>query len=299
MLKKLAPLGAVFVSAAIALAVGERHDTPSTTTTIPYLGDRTTSTTLTGCSGQVTVIIQTPITVPDCTTTPTAPPTSSPTPGGACALIDPFCKPAGLDIDYYANPLGGYSSGNPPSSYYITQALRPLDSSLTNVTFFPQNYPAAGLPETYPNPAYPSAPYLVGWQRDTNGGVTVDANNFTLVYHGFYRARKTGAHTVCTTADNRNEVFFGHGNAFSCLDGKPSPSAEPLLVTTGGNYINGIVCMDVNLIAGLYYPVRNVMGNWQGPSAFNFTIKEPDVAFESRTNDFSGHVYPSNCGLLF
>jgi hypothetical protein len=292
--KFLAPLGAFFVSAAAILVIGDPHDTP-TTTTIPYFGDHTTSTTLTGCSGQVTVVIQTPIKVPTCTTTPTP----TPTPGGACTLIDPFCKPAGLDIEYYTNALGGYSSGNPPSSYYITQGLSPLDSSLTNVTFFPQNFAPVGLPAVYPNPTYPTAPYWVGWQRDTNGGVVVDANNFTLVYQGFYRARKTGTHGICSTADNRNEVFFGHGNAFSCLDGKPSASATPLFVTTGGNFINGIVCRDVDLVAGLYYPVRNVMGNWQGPSAFNFTVQEPGVAFESRTNDFSGYAYPTNCGLLF
>ncbi|KAK4039623.1 hypothetical protein C8A01DRAFT_46954 [Parachaetomium inaequale] len=301
MLKTLAPLGAVFVSAATALALGERHDTPSTTTTIPYLGDCTTSTTLTGCSGQVTVVVQTPIAVPACTTTATstAPPTSTPTPGGACLLIDPFCKPAGLDIEYYANPMGGYSSGNPPSSYYLTQGLRPLDSSLTNVTFFPQNTNPVGLERIYPYPPLPNAPYFVGWQRETNGGVVVDANNFTLVYQGFYRARKTGTHAICASADNEDDVFFGHGNAFSCLDGKASANAQPLLVATGASLINGVICKDVDLVSGLYYPVRNVMGNWQGGSAFNFTVKEPDVALEDRTHDFAGRVYPSKCGLLF
>ncbi|GAB1315660.1 Floculation protein FLO1 [Madurella fahalii] len=301
--KTLAPLGAIFISAATALNAG----LSTTTTTIPYFGTCTTSTTLTPCgTGHVTVVIQTPITEPVCTTTPTATatsttstPTASPTPGGPCLLVNPLCRPAGLNIDYYTNPLGGYSSGTPPSSYYITEDLSPLDSSLTNVTFFPQNQGPSGLPVVFPpNPTLPNAPYHVGWTRDTNGGVTVDANNFTLVYQGFYRARRTGVHAICSTADNENDVFFGHGNAFSCLNGRPSPDAAPLLVSTGGFFQNGLVCRNVDLIAGLYYPVRNVMGNWQGPSAFNFTIQEPGVAFESRTNDFTGNAYPHQCGIF-
>jgi hypothetical protein len=216
-------------------------------------------------------------------------------------LVSPLCTPAGLDIAYYANPLGGYSSGNPPSSYYITEGLKPLDSSLTNVTFFPQNFNApAGSQVVNPNPTYPGAAgaYYVGWTRDTNGGVIVDANNFTVVYEGFYRAPATGTYTLCSTADNENDVFFGHGNALSCLDGKAPTGAKPLLTTTGGSFINGIVCKTVDLTAGLYYPVRNVMGNWQGPSAFNFTIQGPGVAAEDRTHDFTGLVYPRRCGLF-
>ncbi|KXX72845.1 hypothetical protein MMYC01_210659 [Madurella mycetomatis] len=300
--KTSALLGAIFVSAATALNVG----LSTTTTTIPYFGTSTTSTTLKGCgAGHVTVIIQTPITVPACTATATATatsttniPTSSPIPGGPCLLVNPLCAPAGLNIDYYTNPLGGYSSGEPPSSYYITEGLRPLDSSLTNVTFFPQDRTQDGLPTVFPNPNLPNAPYYVGWTRDTNGGVTVDANNFTLVYQGFYRARETGTHVICSTADNENDVFFGHGNAFSCLNGRPSPGATPLLVATGGFFQNGLVCRNVDLIAGLYYPVRNVAGNWQGPSAFNFTIQEPSGAFENRTNDFAGNAYPRQCGIF-
>ncbi|KAL2126116.1 hypothetical protein VTI74DRAFT_1667 [Chaetomium olivicolor] len=308
-LKTLAPLGAVLLSAATALNLAERHDTPSTTTTtIPYLGSCDSTITLSPCADQVTVVIQTPIGVSVCTNIPTtvsttASPTSStptPIPGGPCALVNPLCRPEGLDIDYYANPFYGYSSGNPPSSYYITERLSPKDSSLTNVTFFPQNTGAdgAGLPRIYPDPAHPGGAYLVGWTRSTNGGVTVDANNFTVVYQGFYRAPKTGTYNICSTADNENDVFFGHGNAFSCIDGKPSAAAKPLLVTTGGYFQNGLVCKNVDLVGGLYYPVRNVMGNHQGPSAFNFTIQEPGVPFGKRTNDFTGSVYPRKCGIF-
>jgi hypothetical protein len=292
-----APIGAIFLFAGLVVATGE----PAIiTTTIPYLGSCTNTITWEPCGGQTIVVIETPIAVPVCSTTVTSTSTSSaptwtPTPNGPCQ-VKPFCAAAGLDIDYYSNPLGGYSSGKPPSSYYITEGLKPLDSSLTNTTFFPQNYGApAGSQVVYP---VPKLPYYVGWKRDTNGGVTVDANNFTVVYEGFYRAPTTGTYSLCATADNEDDVFFGHGNALNCLDGKAPADAKPLLSTTGGNYINGIVCKTVDLVAGWYYPVRNVMGNYQGPSAFNFTIQAPGVAEADRTHDFAGLVYPLSCGLF-
>lgn len=261
------------------------------TVTIPYLGPTTTSTTLTPCVGPPTVVVETPIATPVCPPRPTV------TPGGACLSVKP-CAPAGLNIDYYANAFAGYSSGSVPPSYYITEGLTPLQSSLTNETFFPQDYAPTNLPVVYPDPALPAARYWVGWTRITNGGVTVDANNFTLVYQGFYRAPATGTYQLCATADNEDAVYFGAGNAFSCSDGTAPADATPLFTSTGANFINGINCTNVDLVEGFYYPVRNVMGNWQGPSAFNFTIQAPGVSFEDRSNDFSGNAYPHDCGVF-
>jgi hypothetical protein len=222
-----------------------------------------------------------------------------PTPGGPCPLIKPRCPPSGLDVDYFANPFGGYSRQNSlPWSYYITQNLQPLQSSFTNLTFFPQDLgPPANFPKVYPRSDLPTAWYAVGWTKQTNGGITVDANNFTLVYSGFYRAPATGKYTLCSTADNENDVFFGHGNAFSCLDGSVDTTVKPIVVTTGGSFVNGIKCADLNLVKGAYYPLRSVMGDWQGPSAFNLTMQVPGQRFEDRGNDYTGVVYPTTCRL--
>ncbi|EGX92327.1 GLEYA adhesin domain [Cordyceps militaris CM01] len=312
---------------------------PITTVTIPYLGDHTTSTVITHCGITTVVVetplisstcssttsstttsttqhptstststsIHTTTHVPTTTSTSTSTTSSTsttvipiPTPGGPCPLIKPGCAAAGLNIDSYPNPFTGYSrEGSLPWSYYITQRLRPLASSLTNVAFFPQDTgPPAPLPRVFPSPAFPLAWYAVGWTKLTNGGVRVDANNFTLVYAGFYRAPETGRYALCSTADNENDVFFGHGNAFSCLDGTTDARARPLVVSTGGNYINGLKCAEVDLVRGAWYPLRSVMGNWQGPSAFNLTIKTPSQTFEQRRNDFSGLAYPRSCGLF-
>ncbi|KAI0967169.1 hypothetical protein F4678DRAFT_254271 [Xylaria arbuscula] len=257
-------------------AACQQRPTSTITTTIPWTGTVVTSTTITPCTGPATIYIETPI---ETTTCPPAPTPIRPVP---CEAL-PDCSAYGLNIDYYANPIGGYGAGTVPASYYITEGLSPLDSSFTNTTFFPQDMPPADT---------------TGWTRDTNGGVIVNANNFTLVYYGFYVPPSTGIFTICTSADNENDVFLGKGNAYSCDTGKPSADAQPLQVTTGGSYVNPINCTDVYLYEGLYYPIRSVMGNYGGPSAFNLTIWEPDVPFEDREHDFTGSVYPLSCAWL-
>ncbi|KAI0862519.1 hypothetical protein F4860DRAFT_512867 [Xylaria cubensis] len=262
-------VGFLFVGRVICL-----RPTSTTTTTIPWTGISVTSTTITPCTGPATVVIETPFQTPACSSTPL------PVRPAPCETL-PDCQADGLNIDYYSNPVNGYGSGNLPPSYYITQGLSPLASSLTNITFFPQDMP----PEN-----------TAGWTRDTNGGIIVNANNFTLVYYGFYLAPSTGLFTICSSSDNENDVFFGQGNAFSCDNGKPSANATPLGVSKGGFYVDPINCTDVYLTQGRYYPVRNVIGNYNGPSAFNFTIWEPGVPWEDRTNNFAGDVYPLSCG---
>ncbi|PHH76454.1 hypothetical protein CDD82_3979 [Ophiocordyceps australis] len=287
----------MYVLLYILVAASLASSNPTTTLTIPCVRPDPTTTQLPPCGlGRITIIVETPLPTANCHT-PAPLPFPSPVPGGPC-VVSPTCPASGLNIDYYSNPFGGYSrEGQISSSYYINQRLAPRASSLTNVSFFPQDTPP-NLPTVNPDPSMPSTPYWVGWTRNTNGGIYVDGNNFTLTYYGFYRAPVTGLYTLCTTADNENDVFWGHGNAFSCLDGRPDPNARPLVFSTGGNYINGIRCADVSLRQGEYYPLRNVMGNWQGPSAFNFTIKDPARNFDARTNDFTGLAYPHSCGLF-
>ncbi|KAI1146348.1 hypothetical protein F4825DRAFT_440975 [Nemania diffusa] len=263
----------LLIQSLFVYGVISQRPTSTTTTTVPWTGAFVTSSTIIPCTGPATVVIETPFETPTC---PPAPPPLQPAP---CETY-PDCGAMGLNIEYYENPVGGFGSGSLPSSYYLTQGLSPLDSSLTNITFFPQDMP-------------PDDP--TGWTRDTNGGITVNANNFTLVYYGFYRAPSTGLFTICSSADNENDMFFGRGDAFSCDSGAPSADAKPLAVSTGGSYINPINCTDVYLFQGRYYPIRNVVGNYQGPSAFNYTIWEPNVPFEERKNDFTGNVYPLSC----
>ena len=119
-----------------------------------------------------------------------------------------------------------------------------------------------------------------------------------MVYSGFYRAPATGSFQLCGSADNENDIYFGDGNAFSCLTGQPGTAADPLVMAVGGSFNNPVSCATVELVQGLYYPIRSVMGNEQGPSAYNLTILPPGTAFEDRTNDFTGLAFPRECGIF-
>ncbi|PNY23181.1 Uncharacterized protein TCAP_06863 [Tolypocladium capitatum] len=231
-----------------------------------------------------------------------------PTAGGPCLAAKPFCHASGLDVISYPNDFAGYSRlGGPPSSYYITQNLKPLQRGHTNATVFPENTdPPPSFQRVFPRPDIPDGYYVIGWTRETNGNVVVDANNYTVVYEGFYRAPTTGKYTFCASADNETDFFFGHDNAFSCLTGHADPAAKPVMMSTGGDLTlpNGVIrndmnCTDLNLVQGGFYPVRNVMGNWHGPSGFNLTIQKPGESFEQRKNVFDGDVYPRSCGFFF
>ncbi len=276
----------------------------STSTTDTTVSVAISSTSLSSVTSVVTstAYVTTPATVTQTITTPTT--TTSTTtatvtlvPGGPC-VANPVCAPVGFDINYYKNVAGGYAgvwgNGILPSSYYITQGLKPLGSSLTNMTLYPANDRPTGRTVVYPYTDR-NEPYYVGWTRSTNGGVTVDANNFTMVYEGLFRAPKTGTYTLCTSADDQSDLFFGHGNALSCLDGKAPASATPFLTTKNASGLGQPICKSVALTAGMYYPVRNVAGNGMGPSAFGFTVQIPS---SSSTNDFSGYAHPLNCGFF-
>ncbi|KAI1193921.1 hypothetical protein F5X97DRAFT_312521 [Nemania serpens] len=266
LLRSTALVGSLFVYQAACL-----RPTETITLTVPWTGPSATSTTIVPCTGTATVLVQTPVATPSCTPTPTVRPTP-------CETL-PDCPADGLDIDYYENPVRYYGTGDIPSSYYISEGLSPLDSSLTNTTYFPQTAGRPGVGET----------------RDVNGGLTVNANNFTLVYSGFYRAPTTGLFTICSSSDNENDLFFGRGAAFSCDTGEPWADAQPLHISTGGFLMNPINCTDIYLVQDRYYPIRSVLGNYNGPSGFNLTIWEPNVPWEARKHDFDGNVYPASC----
>lgn len=184
-----------------------------------------------------------------------------------------------------------------PPSYYITDGLSPINSSITNVTYIPQDYTSdlSGYPKVYADPKNPQVPYYVGYTREVNGGIKVDGNNYTLVYSGFYRAPTTGNYTICASADNADYSYLGGGVAFNCGDGKPDVNATALNgASAGGNYVNPVSCGTVQLFAGEFYPIRSVFGNGDAVSAFNLTIQAPGAVSE---NDNAGYLYPVSCRL--
>ncbi|KAM5361804.1 hypothetical protein ACJA88_014331 [Fusarium oxysporum] len=171
-------------------------------------------------------------------------------------------------------------------------------SATTDVpTYFAQDYmqDLAGYPQIFPDSAYAGKAWYVGYHRTLAGGIKVDANNFTLVYTGYYQAPETGTYELCVTADNANTLYFGQGNAFECGTGETDPNAPALVLTaTGYHFNNPTQCGHVDLIAGRHYPVRNVMGNKNAVSAFEFSVTTPSG---SKTHDFEGQAFPVACGV--
>ncbi|KAF5247217.1 hypothetical protein FANTH_6474 [Fusarium anthophilum] len=215
-----------------------------------------------------------------------------------CA-IEPGCQAAGFNVDYYKNVFErGYGNDemSVPPSYYITDDLTPLDSSVTSETYFAQDYmqDLASYAQIFPDSAYAGKAWYVGYHRTLAGGIKVDGNNFTLVYTGYYQAPETGTYELCVTADNANTLYFGQGNAFECGTGETDPNAPALVLTaTGYHFNNPTQCGHVDLIAGRHYPVRNVMGNKNAVSAFEFSVTTPSG---SKTHDFEGQAFPVACG---
>ncbi|KAF5570122.1 floculation FLO1, partial [Fusarium pseudoanthophilum] len=88
-----------------------------------------------------TTEIKVPTTTAAVETSATSATTDIPVPT-PCA-IEPGCQAAGFNVDYYKNVFErGYGNDemSVPPSYYITDNLTPLDSSVTSETYFAQDY---------------------------------------------------------------------------------------------------------------------------------------------------------------
>ncbi|KAM0280200.1 hypothetical protein ACHAQH_004157, partial [Verticillium albo-atrum] len=127
------------------------------------------------------------------------------------------------------------------------------------------------------------------------GGITLNANNFTLVFTGYFIPETSGTYTFCIdSADNRNALFVGSDSAFPC--GDASNGATPAGATPQAQYLvardDSPQCADVDMVAGFYYPFRQVYGNWGPPSSLDVTVQGPG---EDATSDVSGRVSPNDC----
>ncbi|KAF5026002.1 hypothetical protein F66182_1904 [Fusarium sp. NRRL 66182] len=275
------------------------HDIASSTaSSSAYSTESAAESTSTAHTQETTVTVESS-TVETTTLVATTTATTASDEPSACP-IHPGCHAAGFNVDYYSNAFqSGYGNDemSVPPSYYITEKLIPLDSSITSETYFPQDYHSdiEHFPSVFPNPNAPHVPWYVGYKRTLAGGIAVDANNYTLVYTGYYKAPETGTYELCATADNANTVYFGRGNAFDCGTGEIDPKEPALILTaTGWNMNNPTQCGTVDLMQDQYYPVRNVMGNKNAVSMFEFTIKTPSG---QKSHDFTGKAYPVSCGV--
>ncbi|KAF4982291.1 hypothetical protein FZEAL_2077 [Fusarium zealandicum] len=260
--------------------------TAATTTTAP-LGTDGTRTVIVILPRPTTAIIATTVTGPVAGTT-TVPPaadcgssctqtvvvTSVPLPPGACATISPSCEAQGaglVNVDLYVNPynsqVNGYralNAGRPPTYY---QTLQPFQRRVVNTLSFPRyaRPTSGGVNIGNGIIRFPSA-------RTTYAGVTFKPNNFTLVYNGYFRAETSGSHRFCIFADDVDYFYFG-SNAFDCnTRASPRANATPFI---RASYYPPIPCSNVDLVAGLYYPIRSVYGQYGLPAELSVRVTPP------------------------
>ncbi|WKT42035.1 GLEYA adhesin domain [Fusarium oxysporum f. sp. vasinfectum] len=274
------PPASVISSTVVIESASSTASIPQPTTTAAETSTVETATEVLSTDEPTSTEIKVPTTTAAIETSATSATTDVPVPT-PCA-IEPGCQAAGFNVDYYKNVFErGYGNDemSVPPSYYITDNLTP----------------STPPSQIFPDSAYAGKAWYVGYHRTLAGGIKVDANNFTLVYTGYYQAPETGTYELCVTADNANTLYFGQGNAFECGTGETDPNAPALVLTaTGYHFNNPTQCGHVDLIAGRHYPVRNVMGNKNAVSAFEFSVTTPSG---SKTHDFEGQAFPVACGV--
>ncbi|QUC19066.1 uncharacterized protein UV8b_03307 [Ustilaginoidea virens] len=280
------------------------------TITQPLTGNRTEATTFTlPASGTFpgTVFIQTPMPsyVPSYVTTVipfngtvvapttiTIPPTGTmpgtvviQTPPGACTAIPTACilqYNSLINVDLYSDPYydpvrsffnGGTGAG---PDYYFSQ--KPLQRGIGNSLTLPRTTNIS------PNPG----------ARVYYAGMTIPADNFTLVWTGYYYARTTGVYRFCVNdVDDVDFLYMGSDTAFPCGSPYSPPRGARALLGSTCCYVGGAqICSSITLFAGYFYPIRSVFGNYVSNSALNLLVSTPGAGF---TTDVSRNIFAANC----
>ncbi|KAG7080943.1 PA14 domain-containing protein [Colletotrichum scovillei] len=186
--------------------------------------------------------------------------------------------PPGLTVKLYKNNhglnTGGYQGGSasPPNLNGVT----PIAQGTSNDLGFPQFNTG-------------TSDYVPGSTR-TVAGLTVDANNFTALYTGYFQPTVSGLWTICQSADDVSYLYLGSGSAFSC--GNPSDQGGTAL---SSSFSYAPVCRTRTLVAGLLYPYREVFGQIQGYSFLNVSFTPPGGTVSS---SFPGYLYPEDSSCV-
>jgi len=187
----------------------------------------------------------------------------------ACKLNCASGSGTGLLLKAFPNDFqygfGNYSSTpNTPTFFGVTPTGQTTSENVSFPFYQPPNF------ERYDA----NATRLVN-------NLTVNANNFSLEYTGYFEPPVSGVYEICIAADDRTNVFIN--NAIGC---GPVPYNQIALQTASSADGN---CANINLVAGYLYPFRNVYGQIQGDSNLRVTFQPPGGV---ATISFPGYFYP-------
>jgi hypothetical protein len=251
------------------------------TTTTPYGGSTLSTSTGTPTVAGGTV----PVTV------------FTPPPAGACYFAPGTCNTGSLRLRYYNNPLAGANSFGAPEGvlgpdYYLGTTPRGIGSINT------LNLAAVNPPTGQAAIQVGGRNYYTNYQQNI-GGISVDPNNFTLVATGYFVPQTSGTYQFCDLyADNRDDFYIGSTTAFPC--GDPSDASTPrnagvTLENWFGTSTGRPICVNINMVAGYSYPLRNVFGNNGVPYQNTFQVSGPGLG--TNVTSLSGFISPDSCTL--
>ncbi|KEQ84695.1 hypothetical protein M438DRAFT_334557 [Aureobasidium pullulans EXF-150] len=253
--------------------------TAYSTTTTPYGGSTLSTSTGTPTEAGGTV----PVTV------------FTPPPSGACYFAPGTCDTGNLRLRYYSNPLNGADSFGAPEGtlgpdYYL--GTIPRGSGSIDTLSLAAVYPPQGQDAIQVN----GRNYYENYQQNI-GGISVDPNNFTLVSTGYFVPQTSGSYQFCDRyADNRDDFYVGSSSAFPCGDSSDASTPRNAAYTIEywfGTGTGKVTCVNITMVAGFSYPLRNVFGNNGVPFESQFTASGPGLG--TNVTDLTGFIAPDSC----
>ncbi|GEQ67474.1 hypothetical protein JCM33374_g1139 [Metschnikowia sp. JCM 33374] len=256
--------------------------TPTQTVSSYWTGSGTSYSTITGGAGQSNTLV---VNLPATTTTSfwsntyTGTTTVTPANGGQPTVVveKPSqgllkgCNPTkilgdGFNADFYHYPHGDLSFNNDPQYYRSSYKNFGYLGTASNVKKV--NFQA-------------DAPYRAVYNGEIYGfGVTT--SNFSLAIGGYFLAPQSGDYTFHMYADDGAYLQFGAGdsccgNALDDVEGQSFKASYP-------QNANAVFTLQ----QGVYYPVKIVLVNFDGPGGFSLGYTAPDG---TTVDDMGGDVH--------
>lgn len=129
------------------------------------------------------------------------------------------------------------------------------------------------------------------WTSNSVIGIPSNAGGniaYSVMVIGYFLASATGSWTFYTTSDDGSYMWVGD-TATSGFT-----TANALVKNGGGHAMLKSPPGTVNLTAGVYYPVRVVMGNGSGPGDMNISFLGPGVAERTNGAGYFFHTWTSD-----
>lgn len=188
----------------------------------------------------------------------------------SCAA--PVSSSPGFHVNFYKYPLLDYTAWNDPD-------------------FFTTGYTQFGLAGTVLTSNYP-VNFQVNLQQNqvVEGfiyGQLVDASNITVELSGFFVPPITGDYSFTLTADDGASFQLGASPNGCCNSGEGSIKSTldlNTLASRGGGTATSSI--EFTLTEGVFYPLKLVTTNWNGPGSLYLTMYDPYGDYYSDISSF-------------